>query len=241
MKNPLVFVVCILRLVQHLLSDYINEQSEYVLSIDRTNWKLGTININILTIGLVLSNGRFIPLHFELLNKRGNSNQSERKVLLLELHLMFNTSKPLVLVGDREFIGKDWFKDLVDLDYDLVIRLRKKDYKQLLANQMNITLVQLENKIRNDVFTKGYFTATIEIKEHLFFYHVRLLKGQKDELSKADKDIYIRFISTSQEINWVSKIYDKRWKIEVFFEDIKEKGIRLEQINFKDFDKIRHK
>lgn len=239
MNNSLIFVVCILRLVQHLLSEYINKEEEYILSIDRTNWKLGIVNINILTIGLVLANGKFIPLYFELLNKRGNSNQSERKMLLSELHTIFNISKPLVLVGDREFIGKDWFKELIDLSYDLVIRLRKKDYKELLANQMNITLIQLENKIRNDVFSKGYFTAKIEIKGHLLFYHVRLLKGQKDELSKADKDIYIRFISSSQEINWVSKTYDKRWKIEVFFEDIKEKGIRLEQINFKDFDKIR--
>lgn len=239
MNNSLIFVVCILRLIQHLLSEYINKEEEYTLSIDRTNWKLGVVNINILTIGLVLDNGKFIPLYFELLNKRGNSNQSERKMLLSELHTIFNISKPLVLVGDREFIGQDWFKELIDLSYELVIRLRKKDYKELLANQMTITLSQLENKIRNDVFSKGYFTAEIEIKGHLLFYHVRLLKGQKDELSKADKDIYIRFISTSQEINWVSKTYDKRWKIEVFFEDIKEKGIRLEQINFKDFDKIR--
>lgn len=239
MNNSFLFVLCILRLVEHLLSDYINEQSEHVLSIDRTNWKLGVVNINILTIGLVLDNGKFIPLYFELLDKKGNSNQSERKTLLSELHLIFNVSKPLTLAGDREFIGKDWFKELVDLSYDIVIRLRKKDYKQLLADQMKITLTQLEHKIRNDVSTKGYFTAKIEIKGEALFYHVRLLKGQKDELSKVDKDIYIRFISTQQNICWVSKIYDKRWKIEVFFEDIKEKGIRLEQINFKDFDKIR--
>lgn len=246
MANSLVFVICILRLVRHLLADYIDVERQYTLSIDRTNWKLGIININILTIGLVLENGKFIPLYFELLDKRGNSNEMERKQLLLELQTIFNFCdaesnliKPLVLVGDREFIGKQWFKNLVDLSYDLVIRLRKKDYLQLLAEQMKISLSQLENKIRNDVATKGYFTAPIEIKGHLFFYHVRMLKGKKDELSKADKDIYIRFISTQQDISWVSKTYDKRWKIEVFFEDIKEKGIRLEQINFKDFDKIR--
>ena len=239
MKNPMVFVLCILRLVQHLLSDHINEQGEYVLSIDRTNWKLGAININILTIGLVLENGKFIPLYFELLNKRGNSNQAERKALLVDLHTIFNIKKPLVLVGDREFIGKEWFKELVNLSYDLVIRLRKKDYKELLAKQMKISIIQLDNKIRSDIATKGYFTAPIELKSHTFFYHVKRLNGQKDELSKADKDIYIRFISTSQDITWVSITYNKRWKIEVFFEDVKEKGIRLEQINFKDFDKIR--
>lgn len=246
MSNSFVFVICILRLVKDLLSSYIDEQTEYTLSIDRTNWKLGAININILTIGLVLENGKFIPLYFELLDKRGNSNEVERKQLLVELQTIFsfcntdcNPSKPLVLVGDREFICKQWFKNLVDCSYGLVIRLRKKDYLQLLADQMKINLNQLENKIRNDVATNGYFRAPIEIKGKVFFYHVRMLKGRKDELSRTDKDIYIRFISTEQDISWVSKTYDKRWKIEVFFEDIKEKGIRLEQINFKDFDKIR--
>jgi hypothetical protein len=37
----------------------------------------------------------------------------------------------------------------------------------------------------------------------------------------------------------ISQIYCKRWKIEVFFENIKEKGIRLEEINFEDLMKIR--
>lgn len=106
MDNSLAFVFCILRLIRYLLSNYIDEQEEYTLSIDRTNWKLGVININILTIGLVLDNGKSIPLYFELLNKRGNSNEVERKQLLFELQTIFNTTKPLVLVGDREFIGK---------------------------------------------------------------------------------------------------------------------------------------
>lgn len=106
MDNSLAFVICILRLIRYLLSNYIDEQEEYTLSIDRTNWKLGVININILTIGLVLDNGKSIPLYFELLNKRGNSNEVERKQLLFELQTIFNTTKPLVLVGDREFIGK---------------------------------------------------------------------------------------------------------------------------------------
>ena len=88
---------------------------------------------------------------------------------------------------------------------------------------MKINLNQLENKIRNDVATKGYFAAPIEIYGHIFFYHVRMLKGRKKDLSKADKDIYIRFISTEQDILWISQTYDKRWKIEVFLRTLKKK------------------
>jgi hypothetical protein len=42
--------------------------------MDRTNWQLGSININILMIGLVLENGRFIPIYFELLDKKGTAD-----------------------------------------------------------------------------------------------------------------------------------------------------------------------
>ena len=93
-KDLEVFVICILRLIQSMVYNYILEEKEYLLSIDRTNWKLGKVNINVLTIGLVLKNGRFIPLYFELLNKRGNSSQEERASLLAKLHTIFEIKKP---------------------------------------------------------------------------------------------------------------------------------------------------
>ena len=58
-------------------------------------------------------------------------------------------------------------------------------------------------------------------------------------LSKANKDKYIRFISTSLDPNWVVTNYYKRWKIEVFFEDVKTKGFNLEELNLTDMKKIR--
>lgn len=119
-KHKEALVISILRLVQHLLSDLLSVQSEYVLSMDRTNWKLGILNINILMIGIVLENG-------------GNSNQAERIVLLEWMKTIFNVDKPLVLAADREFIGKQWFDSLKTADIDFDIRLRKKDYLNDLA------------------------------------------------------------------------------------------------------------
>jgi hypothetical protein len=238
-KNKEALIISILRLIQHLLSDLLAIQTEYIFSIDRTNWQLGKININILTIGIVLDNGRFIPIYFELLDKKGNSNQLERVELLELMKTIFELDKPLVLVADREFIGKNWFVNLKKSAIDFVIRIRKTDYQNDVATQMGISQTKLHHKIRSDIETKGFFVAPIEIKGELFYYHVQPLRGKKDETSKSDKDIYIRFISTKASSNWVSKMYCKRWKIEVFFEDIKEKGIRLEEINFKDLMKVR--
>lgn len=253
MKNPKLFVLGVLHLLVSLLSPYLAAQPYYVFSMDRTNWKLGSVNINILYIGIVLDNGCFIPIYFELLDKRGNSNQSERIDLTNTLKVLFPNinEKPIFIVGDREFIGKDWFDFLKISEYEFVMRLRRTDYFNELALQMNLSEVQLKNKIRGHVAQKGFFIHPIILKGKTYYYHVQALRGRKlikltknTELNgvkaKDSKDDgLIRFLSTCDEAKTVSLLYDKRWKIEVFFEDIKEKGFRLEQINFKQTEKIR--
>lgn len=44
-----------------------------------------------------------------MLNKRGNSNTSERIDLLEEFFDLFAEVKVAYLSADREFLGKDWF------------------------------------------------------------------------------------------------------------------------------------
>lgn len=51
------------------------------ISIDRTNWQFGKTNINILTLSIGYE-GVGIPILFELLDKKGNSNQQERIEIL---------------------------------------------------------------------------------------------------------------------------------------------------------------
>lgn len=247
MKNPKLFVLGVLHLLVSLLSPYLSVQPYYVFSMDRTNWKLGNVNINILYIGIVLDNGCFIPIYFELLDKRGNSNQSERIDLTNTFKALFPNinKKPIFIVGDREFIGKEWFDFLKTSEYEFVMRLRRTDYFNELAIQMNLSGVQLKNKIRGHVAQKGFFLNPIILKGKIYYYHVQALRGRKlvkkNELDvvKTKDDGLIRFLSTCDESKTVSLLYDKRWKIEVFFEDIKEKGFRLEQINFTKTEKVR--
>jgi len=78
----------------------------------------------------------------------------------------------------------------------------------------------------------------IEIEGKTFYYHARK-KRKGDKNYPKEKDKYIRFISTSIDHQWVIAQYDKRWKIEVFFEDSKMKGFDLEAINFTKEPKIR--
>jgi len=47
------------------------------LALDRTNWKFGDKNINILVLGVVYQGVAF-PVLFTMMNKRGNSSTAER-------------------------------------------------------------------------------------------------------------------------------------------------------------------
>ena len=68
----------IARLVMQLFDFY---GKSYYLTLDRTNWKWGEKNLNILTLGIVYK-GTAIPVYWLVLNKQGNSNQRERIALL---------------------------------------------------------------------------------------------------------------------------------------------------------------
>ena len=53
------------------------EKDNLVLVMDRTNWKFGKSNINILMLGVSYKNVAY-PLIFKMLDKRGDSKTQER-------------------------------------------------------------------------------------------------------------------------------------------------------------------
>ena len=64
----------IARMIMHMFG--FNEQPFY-LTLDRTNWKWGQKNLNILFLAVVYK-GTAVPIYWLVLNKQGNSNQRER-------------------------------------------------------------------------------------------------------------------------------------------------------------------
>jgi len=82
-----------------------HNQSLY-LTVDRTNWKWGEKNLNILTLGIVYK-GAAIPVYWLVLNKQSNSNQRERIALLQRFIRQFGRSG---ILGEREFIGNQWWQ-----------------------------------------------------------------------------------------------------------------------------------
>jgi hypothetical protein len=103
-----------------------------LIVLDRTNWKIGKKNVNILTLG-VLFKGCFIPLCWQQMNKRGNSNFKDRSILMNRfLKWWKRAGKHItdsVVIADREFIGWEWLEYLQQLHF--VFRLRENMYFEL--------------------------------------------------------------------------------------------------------------
>jgi hypothetical protein len=66
-----------MRTVSTLIFNLLPVNNNLVLVLDRTNWKFGAKNINILMLGVSYKNVAF-PLMFKMLDKRGNSDMIER-------------------------------------------------------------------------------------------------------------------------------------------------------------------
>jgi len=94
------------------------------LSMDRTNWKLGKLNINPLVLGIVHSGVAF-PIIWITFSKRGNSSMIERIDLIERFIKIFSADKIKCLFGDREFIGGKWSAFLLEKGIHFIMRIRE--------------------------------------------------------------------------------------------------------------------
>ena len=69
-----------------------NCNEKFYLTLDRTNWKFGTFNINILVLWIACK-GISFPILWILLDRKGNSNTSERIQIIEKFILLFGKEK----------------------------------------------------------------------------------------------------------------------------------------------------
>ena len=100
------------RLVAKLIVSWLPE-GPWILAMDRTNWMIGQWSINILYLAIVY-NGVAIPILWNCLPKKGNSNTTERIALMNHFLAIFGIDKIDYLVVDREFVGGEWISYLIE-------------------------------------------------------------------------------------------------------------------------------
>ena len=94
------------------------------LILDRTNWKWGKTPINILMLSIAYR-GIGIPLFWVVLNLEGNSCAEDRIDLLMRVVERLGISRIEGLLADREFIGTQWFRFLIEQKIPFIIRIKQ--------------------------------------------------------------------------------------------------------------------
>ncbi len=195
------------------------------ISIDRTNWKWGKEDINILMLSVVYK-GIAIPLYWDLLDKKGNSNTQERIDLLAKFINNFGADKIEYILADREFIGEQWFTWLADKERDIKFCIRIRKNTKVLDTKGNSVQVQtLLTDVKQSIFTLHHL-----VKVHGCYVRI---------FAKRNIDGELMIIATNdiKQLNSIT-LYKKRWQIEVLFSCFKGRGFNLEETHVTEPNKI---
>ena len=95
----------------------------WLLALDRTCWKFGRYDINILMLAII-HNGIAIPVMWDVLGRAGNSTTAQRSALLSRFCAVFGETAIAGLIADREFIGTAWMTSLAERDIPFILRIK---------------------------------------------------------------------------------------------------------------------
>ena len=187
-------------------------ETQWVLCLDRTNWKLGQTEINYLVLA-VSCQGVAVPLFWCNLDKAGCSDSRQRIAIMKRFLSVFPKQKIDYLTADREFIGNKWLAWLETQHILFRVRIRK-----------------------NTQATKpGGLALAVQ-------WHFRSLKcGTWDVIAKPCKvwglNLYVAgsltskgycFIVSQARPDSMIPDYHVRWEIETLFSCLKKRGFDLE-------------
>jgi len=233
-------------LIARIIFKMLPHQPPYSLAMDRTNWKFGETNINVLTLAIVYLyfvrsmkyQGVAFPILILMLDKRGNSDTAERirimnryTCTLYEVRSirLFGRETIDCLLADREFVGEHWVAYLNDLHIRYYIRIREnfivhdpRTGRELKAFVMFAGLKCGECKILYRIF---------RVNGQLCYLSASKLNGKN---GKPELQIIISFNKPEDAQDY----YKERWQIETAFKGLKSSGFNIEQTHLTDLVRI---
>lgn len=200
----------------------------YRLTLDRTNWKFGESNINILVLAVVYQGVAF-PILYMMMPKFGNSSTAERINLMERYVSMFGLLTIDCLLADREFIGEEWMAYLNENKIRYHIRIRdnfwvinprtgKKNKASWLFNNLKI------NEFR-------YIYQIMKVNNQLCY-----LSGSKVKNKKGVPELQV--IMSFNKPDEADTLYKERWQIETVFKALKTSGYNIEDTHLTDTERI---
>jgi hypothetical protein len=186
----------------------------FVLAMDRTNWKLGKAEINLLVLAIVYQ-GIAFPVVWKVLGKAGNSNLAERQEVLSGFMAIFGKGAIASVCADREFSGVAFLSWLRSVGIGFVVRLR---------GNVHMTNARGQLRTASALFRYRQVGVAAVLGRRLVFGKGVLplfVAGQR----AADGDDVI-VVSDSEDA--ILERYGKRWGVETLFGCLKRRGFDLE-------------
>ncbi|MEJ2330864.1 MAG: IS4 family transposase [Gammaproteobacteria bacterium] len=204
-----------------LLMALIGRPKKWYLCLDRTNWKIGKSDVNVLVLAIVTERYR-VPLMWTFLSHSGNSTTAQRIKLMRRYLQRFEASNVRMLLADREFIGQEWMAFLKAAGIPFAIRV--KEDQLILVDGREYSLRSYLSRCKGE---RG-FTASLPAKAgqpalELHFGAKRIKGGE------------LLIVACSEQIGGsrILRYYRWRWFIECMFSDSKTRGLNLEDTRLK--------
>ncbi len=207
----------------HFVVKLLGVEGPYTLALDRTNWKVGATDVNILMLSIVYR-GIGFPVVWLVLPKTGNSDTIERETLIEIFIDLFGAQNIQCLLGDREFIGKRWFRFL---------KLHRIKF------QMRLKKDSLVRNARGKLVHAWRLFASTRVDQMLVIPEARQMWGMELYLSGCYLGAGEYLILVSAEYSMEpAKEYKNRWGIETLFGALKSRGFNLEDTHVQDPERL---
>jgi hypothetical protein len=212
-------------IIARLIFKMLPHKPPYKLVMDRTNWKFGETNINVLTLAIACQGVAF-PILISMLDKRGNSHTRERIALINRYILLFGSETLDCLLADREFVGEHWI--------DWLNRSKIRYYIRICENFW----VERHGKR----FKASWLFNHLKCGDYCYLQTIYRVNGQYCYLSASkiwhDKVAELQIIISFNDPENAQKYYKERWQIDTAFRGLKTSGFNIEDTHLTDLRRI---
>jgi len=215
-------------LIAQMIFKMLPHHPPYRLAMDRTNWKFGETNINVLTLAIVYQGVAF-PILISMLDKRGNSHTQERISMIEKYIRLFGYQTIDCLLADREFVGENWINYLNSTKIRYHIRIRENFY--------------VDDPRTSKRFKVFWMFTGLKCGECCYMHRIYRVNGQLCYLSASkiknkDGTPEFQIIISFNKPETAQSAYKERWQIETAFRGLKSSGFNIEDTHLTDLGRL---